>query len=258
MIVKAHFKDENHDCDVEFYFDNESDEHYCMINGIKFKVADKFSSLSLADNSDIAKAEKEFHLQKIGGTRTACGVTVTNPYHYLMQRYSLETEIPVTVISRQTGEDINAAVRYKITYIEHDEERKKYPHFSFLENEKVILDDAVTDHFCLIVSAEEYYADVPVFFDGEIEVCLYKLCQKIRDKYYLKCCYGCAYSDYCPYGGDGMECWRNTGDFYKFVRSKGNYEDMHKYKEWTTEFDLCDRFMIRDGDYGHRGGIYKK
>lgn len=73
----------------------------------------------------------------------------------------------------------------------------------------------------------------------------------------LKCCFGCAFSDYSVYGhgffGDLM-CYRKNKEKYKKVRDKKQYIEVMGYlTEDVQETYFCEEFEIRKAGAGYRG-----
>lgn len=73
----------------------------------------------------------------------------------------------------------------------------------------------------------------------------------------LKCCFGCAYSDYSVYGhglfGD-MFCFRNIKEKYRKVFDKVEYMKIMDYRtETVQETHLCPEFEDRKSGTGYRG-----
>lgn len=73
----------------------------------------------------------------------------------------------------------------------------------------------------------------------------------------LKCCFGCAFSDYSVYGHGffgSMMCFRNIKEDYKKIFDKRAFmEIMGNHAGWVQETYLCEEFEIRKVGTGYRG-----
>ncbi|MEO8148207.1 MAG: DUF6304 family protein [Bacteroidia bacterium] len=76
-------------------------------------------------------------------------------------------------------------------------------------------------------------------------------------EYKLKCCYGCAFSDYSVYGQaffGTMLCFKNIKMEYLKVNNKGEFMDiMDKRDAIVQETYLCNEFQEREKGTGYRG-----
>ena len=81
--------------------------------------------------------------------------------------------------------------------------------------------------------------------------------KKLPLGYFLKCCFGCLYSDYSVAGHGlfgNMMCYRNTKEEYLAVKNKSEYmEIMKKVTEDVQEIHLCLEFKKRVSGTGYRG-----
>ena len=81
--------------------------------------------------------------------------------------------------------------------------------------------------------------------------------KKLPLGYFLKCCFGCLYSDYSVAGHGlfgNMMCYRNTKEEYLAVKNKIDYIDiMDKMTEDVQETHLCPEFKKRVPGTGYRG-----
>ncbi len=98
---------------------------------------------------------------------------------------------------------------------------------------------------------------------------LVQICKSLDNKYQLVNCFGCAYSDYSPYGSGNignLYCFLNIKDKYLTVISKyatqaNDYTVFDAFDEGVhfnvKETDLCENFMPRINTLGgYRGQIY--
>ena len=81
--------------------------------------------------------------------------------------------------------------------------------------------------------------------------------KQLPDGYFLKCCFGCLFSDYSVYGHGlfgSMMCFRDIKDDYIKVKTKSEFMDiMHKMTENVQETFLCPEFKKRVPGTGYRG-----
>jgi len=74
---------------------------------------------------------------------------------------------------------------------------------------------------------------------------------------FIKSCFTCAYSDYCPAGNGAfgcMACFRNTKAEYHALKGKDAYfRLMDKIAEFVQETYLCPEFERRTPGTGYRG-----
>ena len=90
-------------------------------------------------------------------------------------------------------------------------------------------------------------------FEGVMEGVI----KALPDGYKIKCCYGCAYSDYNVAGDQffgSMACFRNLKGEYLKVRSKDDYMAIMDRREmFVQETHVCSEFETRPPDTGYRG-----
>lgn len=92
---------------------------------------------------------------------------------------------------------------------------------------------------------------------GWYEDALLDLQKQLPLGWYLRICFGCAWSDYSPYGHGlfgGLACFRDHQEGYARVRDKGSL-----FRVWDTltgfvqETDCCPQFKPRTPGTGYRG-----
>ena len=250
---RTHFKDRLHDAYIEIVNTEEDyskDPISFTLDGVTFKgggIGD-FAPIE----SDIQRACERFNILKSGGFEMG-GEDV--PYWYELQRYSLETEIPVTVVRGADGGEVQGSLHISFEYTEHDPEKTQAQYY--LGDERVYHDDMRVDDFSLTVEGER-------FASGRKTLCfesaLIDICSQIKDRYYLKCCLTCQYSDYSPYGNDDfgtMQCFIRQKENYLKVNSKPDYFEHlntgHGDYELRQETYLCGSYEIRNRCEGYRG-----
>ncbi len=74
---------------------------------------------------------------------------------------------------------------------------------------------------------------------------------------YLKSCFNCAFSDYCPAGNGSfgcMACFRNTKQEYRSLTGKAAFFELQdQIAEHVQETYLCPEFEKRTPNTGYRG-----
>jgi hypothetical protein len=89
-------------------------------------------------------------------------------------------------------------------------------------------------------------------FEGVME----GIIQALPSEYKIKCCYGCAYSDYNYAGqqffGD-MFCFRDSKREYLQARSKEQFSELMDRSDTVQETHLCPEFKVRPPNTGYRG-----
>ncbi len=120
----------------------------------------------------------------------------------------------------------------------------------------------------LSIGEENYKSRVS---SEDFEKSLVPICKSLGNKYQLVNCFGCAYSDYSPYGGGNignLYCFYNVKEKYltvssKFATLESNYTIFDAFEERlhspVQEVDLCGNFRPRlNTKGGYRGQIYNQ
>ena len=242
---KAHYKDENHD--IETYIENHVDEdYYCLrmiIDDIEFECSD-FYEWEIINEEYLEKANEKFNILKWG---------FKDCYTYNLQRYYLEVEIPINVIEIESGNNISAIIHFAFQLTENTQDFTGY----YLDRQKIYSDGLQCIFFKLELNDEVFESTDDNFY---LEINLSQICEKIRGKYLLKCCFGCLYSDYSPFGNSSfgdMLCFSNFAEKYMKVKGKDDalWEILNDGKK-TQETHLCEKFKPRINFEGYRGSIY--
>ncbi|WP_027002480.1 DUF6304 family protein [Hugenholtzia roseola] len=99
-----------------------------------------------------------------------------------------------------------------------------------------------------------------VLYEGKgdfFETALQQIQEKLADAYRLKCCFGCAFSDYSVYGQGfwgTLFCYEPIREQYERVKSKEDFmEIMEKHGGKVGETHLCSKFQPRSKGAGYRG-----
>ena len=249
---KARFNDEQHDVvtRIENNFSKEKilDSLRMEIDGLSF-VGMEFDDFELEHEHDFESVSKKFKILKWGKAPN---------YTYWLQRYSLTIEIPVQVIEIKNNLTSKATISFSYSLVE-DTKRNSGCRF-MLDDERVFPDKVICHSFYLAIGDEKYLCDEPSL---DFETSLLQICKEIKDRFYLKCCFGCLYSDYSPYGKSFfamMQCYLSVADQY--IRVSGKYGDQPIWKvyesgEQKQETYVCDGFKPRINCLGgYRGNIY--
>lgn len=107
---------------------------------------------------------------------------------------------------------------------------------------------------CLIVSGNRFSSNG---LSGLFETELDQLKEKLPSGWFLKICYGCAYSDYSVYGQGlfgNMICFRTKKLEYLEIKNKHSFRLLSgTVSDRVQETYLCDEFEIRKPGTGYRG-----
>lgn len=250
-IWKAHYIDEHHDLDIDILNTEEdysSNPLSFCINGITFSGT-CLNDFELANPKLYEKVKNEFQILKHGGKAT------NDEYYYNLQRYSLDVVIPLSLLRKADQCVVQGDLHIFFQLCEHDKEQHQ-AHFS-CDDETVYLDDVHIKNFSLSIDGEEYSVDAKdLYFESNF----LKLCKMIKDKYELRCCFTCQYSDYSPYGNDDygtMLCFRKHKSEYLKVNNKDDFFQylFHLDFERRQETYLCEEYEVRNRCEGYRGFI---
>lgn len=255
-LLKAHYRDERHDTDVwiqnRFTSDEVLSSLRMTIDGIEFCGMD-FCDWALLRERDADTASQRFALLSWGSEE--------NGYEHSLQRFSLDIELPMQVLD-QEGRTLPAALLLSIRSREDAQKKLSSGGWRF-NGTQVFPDKIECDCFSLKIGGETFRADRP---DPEFELSLLQICKKLKGRYLLKCCFGCLFSDYSPYGSDyfaTMLCYSGAAERYLRVTGKYGKDgglpiwDVYAEGVQRQETFLCNRFQPRiDCLGGYRGTIY--
>lgn len=234
---KAHYSDNKHDLDLlienDFPNNNIFSSLTMVIDDIAF-CGMSFDDWEVYSDDDIKIASERFSIMQWSSKES-------DSIHYALRNYRLEVEIPIPIIDIAQGKCIQGII-----------------HFDFIrENDKC-------NFFNIRIEDEIFECDNA---NSDFETSLLQICKKIKEKYLLKCCFGCLYSDYSPYGNgnfSSMLCFLSVADQYRHV--SGKYKDtdgkisiweVYENGEQKQETFLCDGFIPRTNCLGgYRGLIY--
>lgn len=234
---KTHYSDENHDLDlfIENDFPNNTalSSLTMVIDGINF-CGMSFDDWKVSSEDDIKIATDRFSIMQWNSKDDNCN-------YYELRNYRLEVEIPIPIID-----------------IVQSKCKQGIIHFDFIQEKNNC------NFFNLKIEDEIFECDKA---NADFETSLLQICKKINGKYLLKCCFGCLYSDYSPYGNSNfssMLCYLSVAEQYIHVSGKykdvdGNIPiwDVYNNGEQKQETFLCDGFIPRTNCLGgYRGLIY--
>ena len=251
---KAHYKDLAHDADIEI---TNTEEEYkydplsFTLDGIRFKGT-SLGDFELADEDQFEEAKTKFNILKSGGFNLA-GREI--PYTYKLQGYSLDVDMPVSVIRKSDGCEIEATIRISFGFIDPDMDKVRCR--TYCDDEQVYPDDAVVNEFSLSVEGKKFVSKHKTLC---FEDALIDISRQMKDNYYLKCCLTCQYSDYSPYGNDDfgtMLCYRKHKEDYLKVNSKDEFFEYLDGKDFESrqETYLCGEYEPRRKCEGYRGFV---
>lgn len=252
---KARYKDKNHDLDIEIknQFDiSIVDSLQIEIDGIKFNGIE-FDDFELCNSDDYDTAKSKFNISKWGGNTKNRDSIEKSPYIYDLQSYCLTVEIPTIVIERNDLLEKQALIIFEFSLTQHDDRISKS--YIYLDDKQIYLDKVNCHYFKLVICDEIFEAEKPSL---DFETSLNQICKKIKDKYILKNCFGCRYSDYSVYGNGNfgtMLCFKKNAEKYLTVNNKDSYSrllEMHG-GEQQQETNLCSMFAERKDNTGYRG-----
>lgn len=260
---KVRYKDNNYDIDtyIENNYNKEKipDSLTMTIDGIKF-CGMSFSDFEVYDENSIEDAKEKFKVLKWGGATQVGKTVIKNRYVHWLQDYYLEVEIPVKLINIEDDSDISAIIHFAYQMKEDVEKSRSCYH---LDNEVIYSNKVECIFFQLEASGIVCKCE---YLDLDFETSLLQICNKIKEKYLLKCCFGCLYADYSPYGNDEfatMLCYSSCAD--KYIQVSGKYGDDKGISIWEVYDDgeqkqetfLCKKFKPRINCLGgYRGNIY--
>jgi Family of unknown function (DUF6304) len=116
--------------------------------------------------------------------------------------------------------------------------------------------DSPNIHVALVLGDKRFEAS-----QWSFESALVNLERLLPDNVRLVCCLTCQYSDYNPYGGQGligMQCYRDVKDQYLGVAAPGRWVDKHVFAkvpvtEEVPEPYVCPEYERRVPGMGYRG-----
>lgn len=232
---KAHYRDALHDTDIQIMNTEEDhgiNELSFVLDNIKFHGT-SLDEFSLTDEAQYQEAAEKFCLLKYGGYHSKLHLTL--PYSYELQRYELETEIPISVVRKKDNCLIMGVLLIALRY---------YDALEVLEF-SLFVDDICYKH-----------TGKTMYFEGALG----DICVQMKNDYHIKCCFTCQYSDYSPYGN------ADYGHMLCYCRQKNNYLKVNSKEEYFRFLDekdcdirqetyLCAQYCLRNQAGGYRGFV---
>lgn len=246
---KAHYTDANHDIHTHiqdtFSEDNILASLRIRLNGFWF-CGMSFDDFELENPNEAEAAAKKFTLLQWGQAPN---------YTYALQRFTLAVQIPTMLIDAATNAEIEACISFAYTFSK-DTQRTSHNTVR-LDDTRVYPDIIKATSFSLTAGGQVFAADKP---NLDFETSLMQICRKIKGSYLLKCCFGCAYSDYSPYGNGcfaTMLCYVKDAQKYLQVDSKVALWEVYENGQQQQESFVCPHFAPRVGTTGgYRGQVY--
>ncbi|MBR6770916.1 MAG: hypothetical protein IKM28_06710 [Lachnospiraceae bacterium] len=253
---KAYFTDALHQEEIQIINTEEaynSNPLFFTLEGIRFQGT-SLGEFYLADPTQYLMAKERFCLLKWGGYDNPRSLTAS-PYCYSLQRYTLEVEIPIKILRKGDGKEVQGILHIAFGYVEHDKNKNQSQYFC--DKMRVYWDDEVVWDFSLLVDGRRYTSDKKTL---DFETALQDICKQIGQDYTIRCCFTCQYSEYSPYGNDDYgtilcyvrhkeACLRVEGkdDFFEYL--EGEDCDRRQETYW------CQEYEIRNKSGGYRGFV---
>ena len=255
VIWKAHYKDKLHDEDIEIINTQEDYRRNPLsftLDGITFSGT-SIGDFELHDESQYDVAKENFCLLKWGGNYR--DLNILTPYTYDLQRYSMDVYIPIKVVRKNDGCEVQGMLHIAFQYAEHDIQKRQA--IILCDNARVYRDDEVVSSFSLCVEDRVYESSIKSIC---FENALLDISKQIQEHYYIKSCFSCQYSDYSPYGSDDygtMLCYRRHKEEYLKVNSKDDFFEYLEMKDFDTRQEdyLCEEYEVRNKCEGYRGFV---
>lgn len=254
---KAHYKDEHHDVDI--VIENTQGEYKTnplsfTLDGVTFRGT-SLGNFELANPEQYEEAKEKFCILKHGGYDERTKYTF--PYSYLLQRFGLKLAMPIKLIRKSDYREVFGELKLAFSYEKRDGEKTKRGICYQCDGERIYPDNCVVKEFSLLVEDELYSSNKKTLY---FESALLDISRQIQEKYYLKCCFTCQYSEYSPFGNDDfgiMLCYRKHKEACLKVNSKDEYFEFLGDKDFDgrQETYLCEEYAERRQSSGYRGFV---
>lgn len=255
-IWKAHYRDKLHDEDIEIINTQEgysTNPLSFTLDGITFSGT-SIGDFELNDESQYDVAKEKFCLLKWGGNNKDSNIITS--YTYDLQRYSMNVCIPIIVVRKRDGHEVQGILHIVFRYVEHDIQKRQSIIIE-CDNARVYRDDQVVLEFSLCMEDRVYESSIKSLC---FESSLLDISKQIQENYYIKSCFTCQYSDYSPYGSDdygAMLCYRRCKEEYLKVNNKDDFFEYLEMKDFDTRQEdyLCEEYAVRNKCEGYRGFV---
>ena len=254
---KAHYKDEHHDVDI--VIENTQGEYKTSplsftLDGVTFRGT-SLGDFELANPEQYEEAREKFRILKHGGYNEL--VQDTFPYFYALQGYGLDLKMPIKLIRKSDNQEVSAELKLAFSYKKRDDEKTKRGICYLYDGERIYPDNCEVEEFVLLVEDELYSSSRKTLY---FESALLDISRQMQEKYYLKCCFTCQYSEYSTYGNDdfgNMLCYRRHKEACLKVNSKDDYFEYLDDKDFDIyqETYLCEEYAERRQSSGYRGFV---
>lgn len=254
---KAHYKDEHHDVDIVIentQGDYKTEPLSFTLDGVTFRGT-SFGYFQLSNPEQYEEAKERFCILKYGGYDELTKYSFT--YGYLLQGFGLKLTMPIKLIRKNDAQDVSGELRLAFAYEKRDSGKTKGGICYQCDGVRVYQDECVVEEFALSVGEELYSSSKKTLY---FESALSDISRQIQEKYYLKCCFTCQYSEYSPYGNDdfgNMLCYRRHKEACLKVNSKDEYFEYLEDKDFDIyqETYLCEEYAERRQSSGYRGFV---
>lgn len=247
QVLKAHYKDEFHDTDIEIL--NDGSEMYFILDGFKFCSSTDISDFEYESEEHSDKTENKFNVIEFHGDMIYKSGKRIPMYFYILQRYALDVEIPVHVVRKSDTAEFTATLYISFHLVENNS------HSVICNGKKVYYDKTIVGNFSLCVDGKRYDSEENTL---DFEIALSDICRKMKQDYYIKSCFTCQYSEYSPYGQNdfgSMMCYRECKESYLKTNNYFMYLTDNVNFTHRQETFLCSEYDLRNKCEGYRGFV---
>ena len=247
QVLKAHYKDEFHDTDIEIL--NDGSEMYFILDGFKFCSSTDISDFEYESEEQSDKIENKFNVIEFHGDMLYKSGKRIPMYFYILQRYALDVEIPVHVVRKSDTAEFTATLYISFYLVENNS------HGVICNSKKVYYDKTIVRNFSLCVDGKRYDSEENTL---DFEIALSDVCRKMKQDYYIKSCFTCQYSEYSPYGQNdfgSMMCYRECKESYLKTNNYFMYLTDNVNFTHRQETFLCSEYDLRNKCEGYRGFV---
>lgn len=257
VYYKAHYKDAHHDVDIVIennQGDYRTDPLSFTLDGVTFRGT-SLGDFELANPEQYEEAKEKFCILKHGGYNEWLQHTFS--YFYVLQGYGMDLKMPIKLIRKSDAQEVSGELKLAFKHKKRDSGNAKGGCCYQCDGERIYPDECVVEEFSLLVEDELYNSSKKTLY---FESALLDISRQIKEKYYLKCCFTCQYSEYSPYGNDdfgNMLCYRRHKEACLKVNNKDEYFEYLEDKDFDIyqETCLCEEYAERIRSSGYRGFV---